>query len=119
MERRCFGLAVGRKSGTHFQGRRSKWGIYLTFLAEDIQKFEPLERFNEEEFECTTSRGNIGRRGLEMYSTTLIWDIGKSGCFFVHHEPGRGAVPLQELRGCRPIKSCVGDRPQRMRALLF
>lgn len=40
MERRCFGLTVERKGGTRFQGPRSKWDIYLTFLAEDIQNFE-------------------------------------------------------------------------------
>lgn len=34
----------GQKSGAHFQVPRSRWDIYLTFLAEDIQN---LESFRE------------------------------------------------------------------------
>jgi hypothetical protein len=60
-------LAMDGKSGPHSQCPKSKLTIYLTFLVEEIRIFfESLKRFNEAEFECTASRGNIVRRGIEM-----------------------------------------------------
>jgi hypothetical protein len=74
MERRCFGLAVDSnsatssptiKSGTHFQVPRSRWDIYLTFLAEEIQNFESFrEKFDEEEFEGPLVEGTVGEGAL-------------------------------------------------------
>lgn len=50
----------------HSMSAKSKRDIYFTLLA-GVQYFRLARRFGEVEFECTASRRNVGRMGIEMY----------------------------------------------------